>query len=75
MHMVETMLDAMNDRAGTEEEQGLEEGVCDQVEQAGRIGADTQGSNHEAKLGYRRVGQHTLDIPLRQADQRRETAP
>ena len=52
--VVKTVLDAVNDRTGSQEEQSLEESVRDQVEQAGSISADAQGSNHKAKLGDRR---------------------
>ena len=44
------MLHAVNDRAGTEEEQGFEEGMGDEMEDRRHIRADAQRGDHEAKL-------------------------
>jgi hypothetical protein len=63
--VMEAMLDAVDDTAGTEEEQRLEEGVGNQMEERRAISANTQGGNHKAKLADGRIGQHTLDVPLR----------
>ena len=44
------MLHAVNDRAGAEEEQRLEEGVGDQVEDRGNVRAHAERGDHEAEL-------------------------
>ena len=72
MGVMKAVLDAVNHRAGTKEKQRLKEGMCDQVEKTGEIGAGTQRGNHEAKLGDRRISQHALDIPLRYGNEREE---
>ena len=59
-------------RAGAEEQAGLEERVRDQVEDAGGEVAGADADEHEAELADRRVGQHLLDVVLREADDRRE---
>src|SRR5438128_5108005 len=46
----------MNDRAGTEKEQGLEEGVRDEMKHAHGDAAHAQAQHHEAELRNRRVG-------------------
>ena len=66
------MLHAVNDRAGAKEEQRLEEGVCDQVEDRRDIRADAQRGDHEAKLRDGGVGQHALDVVLRHGNGRGE---
>src|SRR5512134_2576280 len=48
--MQNTMLHAMNNRAGTQEEQGLEEGVRNEMEDRRHVCADPQRGDHEAKL-------------------------
>ena len=66
---------AVDDAAGAEEEQGLEERVREQVEQARRPAADAQGEHHVAELADRRVGQHLLDVGHRRGRwSRRRTA-
>ena len=63
---------AVDDRAGAEEEAGLEEGVRHQVEDAGPIRADADADEHEAELAHRAVGEDLLDVVLEEADGRRE---
>ena len=53
---------AVDDAAGAEEEQGLEEGVREQVEQARGPAADAQAEHHVAELADGRVGEHLLDV-------------
>ena len=64
--------------AGAQEQQRLEERVREQVEHAGddaqqRAGAQAQ--EHVAQLADRGIGQHALQIGLREGDQRRRAAP
>ena len=63
-------VDAVIDAAGAEEQEGLEEGVRDQVEQPRHPAADAQAEHHEAELADRRVGQHLLVIGLDHRDRR-----
>ena len=49
-------------RAGAEEEQRLEEGVREEVEDRRHVGADAERQHHVAELADRRVGQHALDV-------------
>ena len=51
-------------RPGAEEQQRLEEGVGEQVEQPGGVGAGAHGGDHVAELRQRRVGEHLLDVVL-----------
>ena len=68
MRVMMAVLDAVDHRAAAEEEQRLEYGVRDQVEHGGDIGANAHRRHHKAKLRYRRIGQHALDIPLPERD-------
>ena len=61
----------MDDRARPEEEAGLERMRHD-VEHAGHVSADAAGEEHVAQLRDRRVGEHLLDVVLRQGDDPRE---
>ena len=57
---------------GAEEEQGLEEGVREQVKHAAGDAehrAGSEGQEHVAELADRGVGQHALEIELREGDQ------
>jgi hypothetical protein len=61
---------AVHDRPGAEEHAGLEEAVCQQVDQAQRVrrAAEADRQEHVADLGDRRVGEHPLDVVLGRAD-------
>src|SRR6185437_7869345 len=58
----------VNHGASGEEEQGLEKGVRNKVEDSGGVRGDSAGQKHVAKLGDGRVGQHALDIRLDDTD-------
>ena len=55
-------------RAGAEEQQGLEEGVGEEVEHRRAIGADAGGEEHVAQLRAGRISDHPLDVVLDRAD-------
>ena len=55
-------VDRVDHRAGGEEQQRLEEGVGEEVEQTGGVGAGTHRHHHVAELRQRRVGEHLLDV-------------
>ena len=59
---------AVDDRAGCQEQAGLEERMRHQVEDARPIGAHAHADEHEPKLADRAVGQHLLDVVLEKAD-------
>ncbi len=75
---VDAVFHAVDDRAGAEEEQRLEEGVGDQVKGGRHVRPDADGGDHVAQLRDRRVGQDALDVVLGDGDgggeQRRERA-
>jgi len=58
----------MNHRTSTEEEEGFEERMRHQVEDASRVGGDTDTHEHVTELADRRVGKHTLDVTLADSD-------
>ena len=63
------MVHADDDRAGAEEQQGLEEGMRHQVEDSHRIRRDAQGHGHVTQLRQRGVGHHALDVVLDDAEE------
>ena len=73
-HLAHVLLvgDGVDDRAGAEEEQRLEEGVREEVEDRHRIGADAERHEHVAELRAGRIGDDALDVVLHQADGRGE---
>ena len=60
--------EVVDDHAGREEEQRLEEGVRHQVEHRVAVGADPGREEHVADLRHRRVRDHALDVPLHERD-------
>ena len=69
-HLAHVLLAAegVNDGAGGEEEQRLEEGVGDEVEDGGGVGRDAAAEEHVAELRDGGVGEHALDVVLDQGD-------
>ncbi len=65
-------IDGMDDRAGAEEEQRLEEGVREEVEDRRAIGADAERHEHVAELRAGRIGDDALDVVLHETDGCRE---
>ena len=65
----------VDDDAGPEKELRLEERVREEVQDPGLIRADADADDHVADLRHRRISQHALDIPLRDAEDRAERAP
>ena len=59
-------------RARAEEQEGLEEGMGEQMEHSDRVGADAHGDEHVAELRAGRIGDDALDVVLYQADSRGE---
>ena len=62
----------VDDRAGAEEQQRLEEGVGEEVEDARRIDPCPERDEHVAELRAGRIGDDALDVVLDEADGRRE---
>ncbi len=69
-HLAQVLLAAqgVNDGAGGEEEQRLEEGVRDEMEDGRGVGRDAAGKKHVAELRDGGVGKHALDVVLGEAD-------
>ena len=67
-----SMLDSLNHRSRRQEQQGLEEGVRQQVKHPGHVGADAYGRDHETQLADRGIGQDPLDVELRHRNARCE---
>ena len=65
--VVDARVHRVDDAAGAEEEAGLEEGVREDVEEAGRERADADAEEHEAELAHGGVGEHLLDVVLDEA--------
>ena len=72
MNMVQAMFHPMNHTTRTEEQQRLEKGVGNQVEESSDIGTCAQRRNHKAQLADGRIGQHPFDVPLRHRNRRCE---
>jgi hypothetical protein len=72
-HLAHVLLAAhgVDHRARAEEQQALEEAVGEQVEDAGRPRTRAQGHEHVAELADGAVGDHALDVGLRDRDARR----
>ena len=66
------VMHAVDHRAGAQEQQGLEEGVGEQVEHRRLIGADPGREEHVTQLRTGRIGDDPLDIVLHQTDRRGE---
>ena len=70
--MMMTMFYSEDHRTCAHEEQSLEESMCHQVEHTSCIGANPNGSDHEAQLADRRISQDLLDIKLPYGDRCRK---
>ena len=73
-HLAHVLLvgDGMDDRARAEEQQRLEEGMGEQVEDRRRVEAQAERHEHVAELRAGRIGDDALDVVLHQADGRGE---
>ncbi len=71
---VDLVVHAVHDRAGTEEQPGLEEAVRHQVHDREDVAdrAEAGGQHHVADLRHGRPGQRLLDVVLRATDDRTE---
>ena len=58
----------VDDGAGRQEEEGLEEGVREQVEDRGHPGADPEREHHVAELRDRGEGEDALQVVLGDRD-------
>ena len=67
-------VNGVDDAAGAEEEERLEEGVGDEVEVARERRAGAQRRHHEAQLRAGGVREHALDVGLDQAEAARRRA-
>ena len=66
------VMHGVDDRARAEEQQRLEEGMGEEMENAERIAADAEADEHVAELRTGRIGDDALDVVLHEADGRRE---
>ena len=75
-HLAHVLLVAhrVDHRSGAQEQQRLEEGVRDEVEDRRLIGGGARGDEHVAELGAGGVGDHTLDVGLHAGDRGGEDA-
>ena len=76
-HLPDVLLatERVDDRARSEEEARLEEGVRHDVEHPGDERPDAAREEHVAELGDRRVGEHLLDVVLSQRRSSPRRAP
>ena len=58
----------VDDGTGAEEQQRLEEGVGEEMEDGDAIGAQPQSHEHVAELRTGRIGDDALDVVLHEAD-------
>ena len=71
-------MDGMDDDTGPQEEQGLEEGVGEEMELGSHVAQSglsalsgyAQGEHHETDLGHGRIGEHPFNIRLCGGDDR-----
>ena len=65
-HAADVLLAAhpVNHRTASQEQQGFEECVCDNVEDSCAVCAHTKGHKHESQLRYGGVGEYLFDIVL-----------
>ena len=66
------MVHAVDNRTGTQEQQGLKEGVREEVEHRCLIGTYATGEEHVAQLRTGRIGDDPLNVVLGQTDGCRE---
>ena len=63
-----TVLHAVNDRTGAQEEQRFEEGVGHEVEGGCGVCTNSQRGDHVAQLRYGGIGQYPFDVILRHSN-------